>query len=269
MDAFVLKTIATLCMLADHIGAVFPESTPFILRCIGRIAFPIYAYMAAYSCARTGSIDRYMLRLGIFALVSEAPFDAAFVYNLDFLSETNIFYSLFLGVAGVNVYERVKSLVSRSAIGPPPSLAGEGPADTPGMPLDAPARRAAKGFLAVLAAVLPVLPAIPIIALGDALTTDYGSLAPALILAMHIAGSERARLLVMLCGVIVLYVPYVTDPGWGILYGAMLLAFAIAAVVLIALYNGRRGIRLKWAFYCFYPAHIAALALARAFLAAA
>ncbi|MDR1572456.1 MAG: conjugal transfer protein TraX [Clostridiales Family XIII bacterium] len=248
MDAFALKAIATLCMLTDHVGAVFPESTPFIFRCIGRISFPIYACMAAYGCARTGSIDRYMLRLGAFALISEIPFDAAFAaYHgyggpaVDFLGDTNVFYSLFLGVAGVNVYERARSRLSRSALGRRPA-----------------------GWLAC--ALIAFIPTLPVIALGDVLTTDYGSFAPAFILAMHLAKPKAARLAVMSCGALFLYGSFIIQPGPDDFYSALLLIFALAAVALMALYNGRQGIRLKWAFYGFYPAHIAALALVKAFI---
>ena len=118
MTAFVLKIIASICMLFDHTGAVFTASTPLFFRWIGRIAFPIYAYMIAQGCKHTNNIDKYLLRLGIFALISEIPFDIAFMHyytmdgalnlGINFLRNTNVFYTLFLGVACISIYEKLK-----------------------------------------------------------------------------------------------------------------------------------------------------------------
>ena len=115
MTAFVLKIIASASMFVDHTGVIFPA--PEYFRMIGRVAFPIYAYMIAQGCLYTKDINKYMLRLGLFALISEVPFSIAFLhYNyfgggspgFDVPHYTNVFYTLFLGVACVVVYERLK-----------------------------------------------------------------------------------------------------------------------------------------------------------------
>ena len=55
-----LKMIAALSMLIDHIGVVlFPHIT--ILRVIGRIAFPVFAFMIAEGCAYTKNRLQYFL----------------------------------------------------------------------------------------------------------------------------------------------------------------------------------------------------------------
>ena len=77
LSAYHLKLIALAAMVIDHAGALLlPQAYP--LRWIGRIAFPLYAFLAAESCRYTRSRERYLLRLGLFALVSEVPFDWAF-----------------------------------------------------------------------------------------------------------------------------------------------------------------------------------------------
>ena len=64
-------------MLIDHAGAVlFPQYE--ILRIVGRLAFPIYAYTLVEGLVHTHDVKKYMLRLGAFALISEIPFDLAF-----------------------------------------------------------------------------------------------------------------------------------------------------------------------------------------------
>ncbi len=54
-----LKILAMIAMTLDHIGVqMFPECQ--ILRIIGRIAFPIFAYMIAEGCKYTRNRKRYL-----------------------------------------------------------------------------------------------------------------------------------------------------------------------------------------------------------------
>ena len=88
-----LKIVALICMLIDHAGAtLFPQCD--ILRSIGRVSFPLYAFLLAQGCKHTHSMERYLLGLGIFALISEIPYDLAFGNSINFLDQTNIFYTL-------------------------------------------------------------------------------------------------------------------------------------------------------------------------------
>jgi len=77
MDSFSLKLLACVTMLIDHIGAVFfPEIIFF--RIIGRVAFPIYAFLITEGYSRTKNIKRYMFRLFILAIISQVPYMLAF-----------------------------------------------------------------------------------------------------------------------------------------------------------------------------------------------
>jgi hypothetical protein len=68
-----LQLVAMLTMLVDHIGkAFFPDHMQW--RIIGRIAFPIYAYLLVLGYQRTSNIKRYLLRLTIIGLLSQYPF---------------------------------------------------------------------------------------------------------------------------------------------------------------------------------------------------
>ncbi len=69
----VLKLIAIITMIIDHIGAAFfPEVTLF--RTIGRIAFPIFAYQLAKGYRHTSNLGEYSKRLLIFACISYIPY---------------------------------------------------------------------------------------------------------------------------------------------------------------------------------------------------
>lgn len=106
MNGFALKCIALLAMLIDHTGAIlFPQY--LWLRIIGRLAFPIYCYLLIEGYVHTKSIKKYLLRLGLFAFISEIPFDLAF-HSGSFVSGSNVFFTLFLGLLAVYVCDRLK-----------------------------------------------------------------------------------------------------------------------------------------------------------------
>lgn len=71
-----LKIIAMLSMLADHMGMIlFPEVR--LLRIVGRLAFPIFAFMIAEGCAHTRNRGRYLLQMAAVALVCQIAYAVA------------------------------------------------------------------------------------------------------------------------------------------------------------------------------------------------
>lgn len=69
-DTNFIKVVAIVTMLVDHLGAaVFPGNE--MMRMIGRIAFPIYAYAIAVGCVYTRDIGRYLQRICLLALISQ------------------------------------------------------------------------------------------------------------------------------------------------------------------------------------------------------
>lgn len=95
--------IALVTMLIDHIGFIFYPDM-IALRVIGRIAFPIYCFLLVQGFLHTSNLKKYMVRMGVFALLSEVPFDLARAgYWLD-LSRQNVFITLFLGLCCMTIY---------------------------------------------------------------------------------------------------------------------------------------------------------------------
>ena len=81
INASVLKWIAVITMLIDHVGVVFfPEYS--IIRWIGRISFPLFAFLICEGYRHTSNIWKYFLRLGIFAIISEIPYDIVKTFSL-------------------------------------------------------------------------------------------------------------------------------------------------------------------------------------------
>ena len=72
-----LKVLAMVCMFLDHAGwtVAFGAAGMEWLTCVGRIAFPLFAFMIAQGYCHTGNFKRYLGRMFLFALVSEIPFN--------------------------------------------------------------------------------------------------------------------------------------------------------------------------------------------------
>lgn len=132
ITGFTLKWIAVVTMVLDHIGAVFlsdwlwaaTHSTVVpgwrgaalswagqhlallwqvqtLLRLIGRLAFPLFCFLLVEGFCHTRNVKRYALRLGIFALLSEIPFDLAFSHGMLAVEKSNVFFTLLIGLGAL------------------------------------------------------------------------------------------------------------------------------------------------------------------------
>ncbi len=133
-----LKIIAAVTMFIDHIGAVVIEGgllqnvmglslsdlamlpTQFfwwkvnlVLRLIGRVAFPVFAFLLVEGFLHTRNVKKYGIRLLLFGVLSEIPFDLSIFHTPFYWGYQNIFFTLFfalLALAAVRKYENDKTL---------------------------------------------------------------------------------------------------------------------------------------------------------------
>ena len=219
-----LRCVAAATMLIDHMGvALFPGV--LWLRCVGRLAFPIFAFFLAEGFRLTHSRRRYLLCLVLFALLAELPFDGMAGGQWVDWSRQNVLWTLALGLCAMACVQRAPR---------EPGLA----------------------FLAWLSA------AAGCCLLGELLNTDYGAFGVLLCLLFYCTDGLRGRFWV--CGGIFFLMCYgfrfVFLPGIPV----PLEALGLLAFPLLAVYRGRRctwhplG---RYGFYWFYPLHMLLLAL--------
>lgn len=102
-----LKIIAVLSMVADHCAYYLLDGDTWVyetMRCFGRIAFPVFAFLVAEGFAHTRNRMYYFLSLLLFAFISEVPW-----YLLNGMDGThNVMFTLALGVAALAAFERLR-----------------------------------------------------------------------------------------------------------------------------------------------------------------
>lgn len=110
-----LKIMAIISMLVDHIGYTFYPHLIW-LRIIGRIAFPIFAYFIAVGYEKTENKRKYLIRLLIFAVISQYPY--SLFAGVGLFKELNIFFTLSAGLAAIwcmdNKNEAIRIIVPLS-----------------------------------------------------------------------------------------------------------------------------------------------------------
>lgn len=214
----VLKAIACVTMLVDHIGVVFIPA--YSLRIIGRIAFPIYCFLLAEGAHYTHSSAKYALRLAIGILLSEIPFDLALKSGLTWHYQS-VMVTLLLGFCAIEVIEKCRL-----------------------------------SFLRLLATAGCYL-------LAEALNTDYGGFGVLLIVLF-----SQARGQWWLQTIALAMVSWMMNSIRVNVMGIMIPIemFSLLAMIPIGLYSGKKCTTSKWiqwAFYGFYPVHLAILAMIR------
>lgn len=227
LSANVLKIIAAISMVIDHIGfMIFPKIT--IFRILGRIAFPVFAYFLAKGCYYTKNKLKHFLTLFIVAAVCQTVYYLAMKsLNMSILttfciSEALIYLLFYLK----------KSIIENKTV------------------------------ISVILTFAFILSIILTYFLNEKVYIDYGfwgCMAP-LIISIFSFGNlpvnEKLKKLdcfvteMILLGVAICLLPLSNALGW-------INFFSLFAIVLLLFYNGERGkYNMKYFFYVFYPLHL-------------
>ena len=289
MSVFVMKLLAVASMLVDHTAIfLYPRfiAKPLYLwlRGVGRLAFPIYAFLIVNGCEKTHDVKRYLTRLVAFAAISQIPYTLAsranqlpdgvtavvlgarwFVCVIFILvvcaawlgavraDWTVIWPLLALTLSVLRVeYLGIHILSAKMNVFYTLSLS------LAIIALAEAAMKPERDWVKILMQVLGIFGAFFLI--RD--NMDYGSMGVALIVSLWLARGSRFSQI----GVIVLWcvVEYIVA-GHPIKY----FVFAALAAVPVLLYKGRQGPPLKLTFYAVYPGHLMILGALTAYFALA
>ena len=232
-----LKLIAMITMIIDHIGAVILETgvmqyqneavnsaimstswgntmntITFITRMIGRISFPIFCFLIVEGFLHTNNIKKYLFRIGLFAFISQVPFSMALFNTYFDLSYLNVLFTFFIGIVMLIFLKKFE-----------------------------------KNYL------IQGL----IVSLGGALAylfkTDYDFIGILFIAIFYLFRGENNKTLMMLILTILC------------IYESKVFFYtAVLSLIPIYFYNGKRGkLNLKYVFYWFYPVHLLIFTLFR------
>ncbi len=124
LSSFWLKVIAIVAMTLDHIGifldlySVANSTLILIFRIIGRLALPLYCFMIAEGVMHTKSFPKYILKLGIIAvIVSVAEMIMLYGFDIEYI-DGNIFIDLILGAVAVKCLMNKNNYIKLLAILP-------------------------------------------------------------------------------------------------------------------------------------------------------
>ena len=130
-----LKLIAIIIMFVDHAAYgllhLYLQNNAFTIdpnlytkynnvyngmRDFGRIAFPIFAFFLVEGFFHTRNVYKYALRLGIFAVISEIPFDLGLYQQIGYDNHQNVMMTLFIGLVTMIILDYIKKLPGYSDI---------------------------------------------------------------------------------------------------------------------------------------------------------
>ena len=236
LSALDLKLLAMAAMLVDHMGyLLFP--TAMWMRYVGRLAFPIFAFQVAEGWYRTHDREKYTLRLLLFALLSEVPFDLMYGGTWFYPVHQNVIWTLLLGILGIHLMETVR-------------------------------KKQKTGLYLLVSALVVVAGAV----LGTLGMVDYYGAGVLTVFIFYFFHGHGRKWWCLLGQLAALYWVNVELLG-GLMYPIQLFGMdfelcqqglALLALVPIWLYRGRQGYHSKpfqYACYAFYPVHMLLLVL--------
>ncbi len=290
MSVFLLKIIALATMIVDHTGfflgnnSMVSSDVYSLMRAVGRIAFPIYAFLLVNGFQKTSNRQRYLSRLILFAVLSQIPFTLTFslsnygygnpeyfslAFNYELLPylaftlcaviayillvKANIsalYMALFLLLGGIMWFQfrYVQFLGGTLNIFYTLSfaLAAMAVLDDLGDRDKSLVKTVVLGTLLAVATVLLVP------------NSDYGYMGLVLMLGLYVFRRWRAAQLAVI-GLWCFFEYWGSGPQ-------LMFWFSLISLLPVLLYNGKKGPAMKLAFYAVYPLHLLVLGVINIFI---
>lgn len=244
-----LKWIALITMLIDHLAAAcgmymtsaivlmsfsWGLEVYYLMRLIGRISFPLFAFCFVEGFIHTKNRSRQLLTLIIFGVISQIPYyfclcnssfwDFNILLTLAFCYLTLMFFEWGIFRLGISL-QQVRHPLASSI------------------------------FVLFQYSVFAILTAVIFGWISWLINLDYDWGAVAMVLAFYIFRKNRVLAATTGVGALLIFMILI---GSGDYVPTLFVAW-----ICIMLYNGQRGRQNKWFFYFFYPIHLSVIFLAR------
>lgn len=108
MSSFVIKVIACIFMFCDHIKYASPELVNFVTVYLGRIAFPLFAFLITEGYAHTKDVYKYRKRLFVTAIISQVPF-ILFRTLVGEWNCLNIIFTFVISINAMMIYDKLNN----------------------------------------------------------------------------------------------------------------------------------------------------------------
>ena len=107
LDANLLRGLACILMLCDHMWATIIPGNEW-MTWVGRLAFPIFAFQIAEGYLHTSNFRNYAVRLLLFGLISEIPFDLVYGSTIFYPFHQNVMFTLLFGLLAIKALDNAR-----------------------------------------------------------------------------------------------------------------------------------------------------------------
>lgn len=234
LNSFTIRMIAMGAMLCDHVWITLSPSSNW-LHYVGRIAFPLFAFLLVEGFSHTSNKWQYVTRLFFFAALSELPFNLMHGGKLGYVEYQNVLWTFFIGLLAMITIEKIKMLAHNVVI---------------------------TGITTFLVGYLGMY-------FADSVYTDYAGYGVLTILLFYTCRNLRYEGMGELLGLIFINVVLLGGITLPFVVAGKTFAFPIQSLAILSLffirkYNGLLGPYNKsgqYFFYVFYPLHMLILGL--------
>lgn len=239
LTSFALHIMAMVFMIFDHLWGVFATDGYLWMTCIGRLTYPIFAFMIVEGYFHTKNLKKYVLRLLIFALISEIPFNLVMSSSWIAPLHQNVLWTFLIGILLIFLNEKA----NKKALG-------------------------VRILVFIGTALLGCL-------LGIITFVDYNHGGVLIILMFYVFRERKwwALLGQIVClyfiSVEVISGQFIPIELFGKTFELVVQSFCVLALIPIWLYQGKQGPynkAIRYLYYGFYPAHLLLFALIRMFM---
>jgi len=230
MTSNVLKIIAMISMFIDHAFKMGVIPDLLLFQVVGRLAFPIFAFLIAEGIYYTKNKSKYLMYMFIFAIISEVPFNLLVSNAVISLLDKNVLFTFSATISTIVVCNIIDKLKIKD------------------------------DYYKIM---LKIFSMIFTLILVTFLNTDYSFLGYLLVLSFYYIKIKKFNKYIFLSIALVVFCAF------NYLLENYIQSYCLLCVIPLFLYNGKRGKSnkiIKFAFYSFYPIHILILYLIKFFM---